>query len=84
MFSVEMSFYLRFVAVQLLVQTALSALIPWEEWDHQLVALEDSSILFHYAGSGPPLLLVHGFPEHSVHFKLLPGLQFERLTFHST
>ncbi|CAG8949000.1 hypothetical protein HYFRA_00002128 [Hymenoscyphus fraxineus] len=60
-----MSFYSRSVTTLWFVQTALAALIPWEEWDHQLVALEDSSILFHYAGSGPPLLLVHGFPEHS-------------------
>ena len=36
------------------------------DWPHQRVALANSSIHFRYAGSGPPVLLVHGVPEHSV------------------
>lgn len=36
------------------------------DWKHQRVALPNSSIHLRYAGSGPPLLLIHGVPEHSV------------------
>jgi pimeloyl-ACP methyl ester carboxylesterase len=41
-------------------------LLPWDAWDHGRVALEDVSIHFRYAGSGPPLLLVHGNPQYSL------------------
>ncbi|KAI1464405.1 putative hydrolase [Daldinia caldariorum] len=46
-------------------QTAAD-LIKWDDWEHGRVALEDVSIHFRYAGSGPPLLLVHGTPQFSL------------------
>ena len=45
---------------------AAADLIPWEAFSHGRLALQDVSIHFRYAGSGPPLLLVHGNPQHSV------------------
>ncbi|KAL1588710.1 hypothetical protein WHR41_02707 [Cladosporium halotolerans] len=43
-----------------------NALQPFEEWGHERIQLKDVSIHFRYSASGkPPLLLVHGFPEHS-------------------
>ena len=43
-----------------------SALQPFEEWSHGRIQLKDVSIHFRYSASGkPPLLLIHGFPEHS-------------------
>ncbi|KAH7311282.1 Alpha/Beta hydrolase protein [Stachybotrys elegans] len=39
---------------------------PFGSWSHGRVALEDVSIHFRYAGSGPPILLVHGNPQHSL------------------
>ena len=42
------------------------ALTPFDEWAHQRIALQDVSIHLRYAGSGPPLLLVHGNPQHSL------------------
>ncbi|KAL9477365.1 hypothetical protein ACSS6W_007206 [Trichoderma asperelloides] len=38
---------------------------PFDDWDHGRVQLSNISIHFRYAGSGPPLLLVHGNPQHS-------------------
>jgi pimeloyl-ACP methyl ester carboxylesterase len=52
-----------FLASVALVQ---GALVPFDSWNHGRVALEDVSIHFRYAGSGPPLLLVHGNPQHSL------------------
>lgn len=42
------------------------ALQPFDEWNHGRIQLKDVSIHFRYSAAGkPPLLLVHGFPEHS-------------------
>ncbi|KAF5122642.1 Soluble epoxide hydrolase [Metarhizium anisopliae] len=38
---------------------------PFDSWSHGRVQLDDVSIHFRYAGSGPPMLLVHGNPQHS-------------------
>lgn len=43
-----------------------SALQDFYSWGHERIQLEDVSIHFRYsAGGKPPLLLVHGSPEHS-------------------
>lgn len=57
-------------ALTLVFVPAESALIPFDEWPHQRVALNDVNIHFRYAGKGPPILLIHGVPEHSVSFCL--------------
>ena len=50
----------------------LVALLPlvtsvlFDDWDYQRVVLKDVNLMFRYAGSGPPVMLVHGFPQHSV------------------
>ncbi|KAL6867171.1 Alpha/Beta hydrolase protein [Trichoderma novae-zelandiae] len=43
-----------------------SALTNFEDWEHQRIALENVSIYLRYAGSGPPVLLVHGNPQFSL------------------
>ncbi|KAI9148164.1 Soluble epoxide hydrolase [Paramyrothecium foliicola] len=50
----------------LMASTVVGAFTPFDSWNHGRVALEDVSIHFRYAGSGPPILLVHGNPEHSL------------------
>jgi pimeloyl-ACP methyl ester carboxylesterase len=50
----------------LLVQPALSAISNFDDWNHQRIQTDDGSIHFRYYGSGPPILLVHGFPQHSL------------------
>nr|POE80989.1 soluble epoxide hydrolase [Quercus suber] len=43
-----------------------SALQPFDSWGHERIQLNDTSIHFRYSASGkPPILLVHGFPQHS-------------------
>lgn len=49
-----------------LLPSVFGALIPFDDWDYQRVALKDVNILFRYAGTGPRVMLVHGFPQHSV------------------
>lgn len=42
-------------------------ILPWDEWPHQRILVnKDVSIHLRYAGSGPPVLLLHGNPQHSV------------------
>ena len=52
----------------LLVTATYAAVLPFDEWPHQRISLPNVSIHFRYAGSGPPLFLVHGNPQHSVCF----------------
>jgi hypothetical protein len=54
------------VSVLSLSQFALSQLSNFDEWDHERIQLDDVSIHFRYHGTGPPILLVHGFPQHSL------------------
>lgn len=68
----------RFICLYLLVllisyggPTLAQDLQGFNSWAHQRVALNNSSIHFRYAGSGPPVLLVHGVPEHSVRLSIL-------------
>lgn len=59
------------LAVALLTGVATAASVPaWEDWAHGRVQLKNVSMHFRYAGSGPPLLLVHGNPQHSVSFSI--------------
>ncbi|PON22369.1 hypothetical protein TGAM01_v208852 [Trichoderma gamsii] len=44
---------------------------PFTDWDHGRVQLSNVSIHFRYAGSGPPLLLVHGNPQHSYTWRVM-------------
>lgn len=45
---------------------AMSSVPAWDDWDHGRVQLSNVSIHFRYAGKGPPLVLVHGNPQHTV------------------
>ncbi|KAI0156786.1 putative hydrolase [Xylariaceae sp. FL1272] len=57
-----------------------AALKPWSEWEHGRVALEDVSINYRYAGSGPPLLLVHGTPQYSLVWQWMGPILAENYT----
>lgn len=50
----------------IILQLAATDLVPFDDWLYQRVALPDVNIYFRYAGTGPPVLLVHGYPQHSV------------------
>lgn len=55
------------ILLLLLAGTTAQDLLPWDDWPHQRVRVsEDVSLHLRYAGSGPPVLLVHGNPQHSV------------------
>ena len=41
-------------------------IIPFDDWEHLRIDSGNVSIHARYAGTGPPLMLVHGFPEHSL------------------
>ena len=42
------------------------ALIPFEKWEIGRAMIGDVSIVFRKAGNGPPLVLLHGWPQHSL------------------
>ncbi|KAK4183593.1 putative soluble epoxide hydrolase [Podospora australis] len=60
--------------------TATHALTNFDDWDHGRVALEKVSIHFRYAGQGPPLLLVHGNPQHSLTWRIIGPILAEKFT----
>lgn len=67
------------LAVIALASTALS-LTNFDDWEHGRVALQDVSIHFRYAGSGPPLLLVHGNPQHSLTWQFIGPILAQNYT----
>ena len=56
----------KLLLLSVLLRLAATELIPFDDWLYQRVALPDANIYFRYAGTGPPILLVHGYPQHSV------------------
>jgi len=50
---------------------ALAELVLFDDWLHQRVALRNVGIHLRYHGTGPPILLIHGNPQHSVNYLLL-------------
>jgi pimeloyl-ACP methyl ester carboxylesterase len=73
-------FVSRFLAFGALLATQAAALIPFDEWEHGRVALQDVSIHFRYAGRGPPLLLVHGNPQFSLTWQVIGPILAENYT----
>ena len=57
---------LMLLLLSLILQLVTTDLVPFDDWLYQRVALPDANIFFRYAGTGPPVLLVHGYPQHSV------------------
>lgn len=43
-----------------------SSLSNFDDWPHERIQLPDVSLHFRHYGTGPPILLVHGFPQHSL------------------
>ena len=56
----------KLLLLSVVLQFVRSDLVPFDDWLYQRVALPDVNIYFRYAGTGPPVLLVHGYPQHSV------------------
>ncbi|KAK4214206.1 Alpha/Beta hydrolase protein [Rhypophila decipiens] len=56
------------------------AIIPWTSFSHGRVSLDEVSIHFRYAGSGPPLLLVHGNPQYSLTWQFIAPILAEKYT----
>ncbi|RBR16938.1 hypothetical protein FVER53590_05691 [Fusarium verticillioides] len=57
-----------------------AATSSFDTWAHGRVALQDVSIHFRYAGSGPPLLLVHGNPQHSLTWQFIGPILAQNYT----
>lgn len=60
--------------------TLSKAIITFDDWAHQRVALETASIHFRYAGSGPPILLAHGNPQFSLIWRNIGTLLAQNYT----
>ncbi|KAL8382249.1 hypothetical protein RB595_006167 [Gaeumannomyces hyphopodioides] len=59
---------------------ASSSPVPFDDWGHLRVALHNVSIHMRYAGSGPPVLLVHGNPQHSLTWRTVGPLLAQNYT----
>lgn len=62
------------------VSSVAHSLQDFDSWAHQRVALDDVSIHLRYAGSGPPLLLVHGNPQYSLTWRTIGPILAENYT----
>ncbi|KAF5671415.1 haloacetate dehalogenase H-1 [Fusarium heterosporum] len=60
--------------------SVVTAISSFDNWAHGRVALNDVSIHFRYAGSGPPLLLVHGNPQHSLTWQFIGPILAQNYT----
>lgn len=56
------------------------SLSNFDDWPHQRIQLDDVSIHFRYFGSGPPVLLVHGFPQHSLTWHIIGPILAQNYT----
>ncbi|KAI1496927.1 Alpha/Beta hydrolase protein [Biscogniauxia marginata] len=72
--------YLTKLAFVSLASQVAIALTNFDEWEHGRVALQDVSIHFRYAGSGPPLLLVHGNPQFSLTWQFIGPILAQNYT----
>ncbi|KAF4468992.1 phenylacetyl- ligase [Fusarium albosuccineum] len=71
----------QFALPALATSVALAApTTDFDGWEHGRVALEDVSIHFRYVGSGPPLLLVHGNPQHSLTWQFIGPILAQNYT----
>ncbi|KAK7739964.1 hypothetical protein SLS53_005558 [Cytospora paraplurivora] len=64
----------------LLASAFASALSSFDSWPHLRVALQDVSIHLRYFGTGPPILLVHGNPQHSLSWRTIGPILAENFT----
>lgn len=49
------------------IATVAAAAVPqWDQWAHGRVLVNNITMHYRWAGSGPPMVLVHGNPQHSV------------------
>lgn len=65
--------------VLLIIQ--VTALVPFSDWSSARIQLQDTSIYFRYSPSGKaPLLLIHGFPQHSLTWATIGPILAEQYT----
>ncbi|KAL6900085.1 putative hydrolase [Trichoderma evansii] len=75
-----MFFKLAAVVTLALLPLVSADSVPFTDWDHGRVQLSNVSIHFRYAGSEPPLLLLHGSPQHSLAWHAMGPLLTPRFT----
>ncbi|KAH7025506.1 putative hydrolase [Macrophomina phaseolina] len=63
------------------ISAAAQSLLSWDDWPHQRVAVnQEISIHLRYAGSGPPVLLVHGNPQYSLSWHAIAPVLAQNFT----
>lgn len=54
-------------SISLLFSVCAADVASWDSWPHQRIKVtDDVSLHLRYYGTGPPVLLIHGNPQHSV------------------
>ncbi|PTB75490.1 alpha/beta-hydrolase [Trichoderma longibrachiatum ATCC 18648] len=72
--------HLSFFLTILCLLRRASTLTSFDDWGYQRIALDNVSIHLRYAGSGPPVLLVHGNPRFSLTWRTIGPLLAENYT----
>ncbi|KAK4629204.1 Soluble epoxide hydrolase [Fulvia fulva] len=79
--AVDMASYTSLLVLLSTVVCQALALVPFDTWSHARIQLQDTSIYFRYSPSGkPPLLLIHGFPQHSPTWATIGPILAEQYT----
>jgi hypothetical protein len=62
----KMLFSVASIAAAFIASAAATAVPEWDQWAHGRVLVNNITLHYRWAGSGPPFVLVHGNPQHSV------------------
>ncbi|KAL6901753.1 putative hydrolase [Trichoderma evansii] len=56
----------------LLAKPAVATVPAWDQWAHGRVLVNNITLHYRYAGQGPPLVLLHGNPQHKKYTVITP------------
>jgi pimeloyl-ACP methyl ester carboxylesterase len=60
--------------------TETTARLRFENWSSGRVQVGDVAMFYRYAGNGPPVVLLHGWPQHSLMWHTIGPVLAERFT----
>ncbi|KAJ5382975.1 hypothetical protein N7517_000886 [Penicillium concentricum] len=74
---------MRFLVLSIvqLISICVADVPSWDAWPHQRIKVnEDVSIHLRYYGTGPPVLLIHGNPQHSLSYSTIAPILAQNYT----
>ncbi|KAM0445213.1 hypothetical protein ACHAO4_009918 [Trichoderma viride] len=68
------------LATAFIASAAAAAVPEWDQWAHGRVLVNNITMHYRWAGSGPPMVLVHGNPQPSITWRLLGPMLAQKYT----